>query len=102
MSTQINAFEIVHAIVTLRLKNKKLHIASGVIIGRDANELNLDLKLSNADDKIILSRCGLKDDAVIIKIEILKRLGVKNRDSKYTIIEASETNNKRNSAGGYD
>lgn len=59
------------------------------------------LYYSDIDDLIIIHKAGFKEDLKIIKIEVIKELGFKQKDKNFSFVKMNKLS-KRNIGGGYD
>lgn len=77
---------------------KKTIKANGVVVSRQYDaEFNRDLRFQDSNDKTILMRCGLDEDAKIASIEVLHRMGFKNKLNEFetTTVKKAETDERQ-------
>ena len=68
--------KIVLANLTFRTAKKKLFVGKQVIFSRPyLGEFQTKYRYDLFHDKYLLNRCGLKEDAELIKVDVIKVLG---------------------------
>jgi hypothetical protein len=88
--------------------NLKLRRNNGVIVNLENCVFSLPyegerilLKFDDMSDRKLIKKTKLKEDLKIEQINIIKKLGFKNKTNSYIEV-VKNNNNKRNIMGGYD
>ena len=80
--------QIVYCNLTFKNKKGERTIVKGQVIGRDYDsQLKIFYDIANQDDLKKLTKWGLKESATLVKVDLIKDMGMKQRvDVGYTVI----------------
>lgn len=94
--------EIVHCNLTFVNKKKNIIFVNDAILGRPyEGEFKTKYSMSSSEDERDLMRFKIYEDVELTKVDVIKSLGFKVKQSGYSEVKKNETDMRRQKSGGY-
>ena len=95
--------EIVHANLTFKISKNRIVVAKEIVFARPyKGKFQTIYKMDVRDDYFLLKKCGIKEEAELIKVDVIKSLGFSVKYAGHSVVKKSETDMKRQKDGNYN